>query len=148
MNGIALAHPFLVQPLADGKNDPIASLGLSDLLAQGRAGSLGPKEPEHRRIKIEIGAERGGNVEGVGLVEHLVFVVSGKSAGEAIHPLSLIRDSFFRGFRHWRWPGKAEWLFEGEPKAAGSVLGRMRRPIGSLCLRHVCFLRPRLLWMA
>ena len=98
MNGITLAHPFLVQSLANRKDNAIASLGLSNHLAEEMAVSLRAKEPQYCGIKIEIGTQRGGNVERADFVEHLVLCASGKSSGEAIHPLSLIRDSFREGF--------------------------------------------------
>ena len=78
MNGVALANPFLVQPLADRKDHAIASRGLSNHLAEEMAVSLWPQKLQHRGIEVEIGAQRGGNVERVGLMEHLVLGASGK----------------------------------------------------------------------
>ncbi len=98
MNSVALAHPFLVQPLTDRKDHAIASLGLSNHLAEEMAVSLWPQEPQYQGIEIEIGTQRCGNVERVGLMEHWVLCASGKSSGEAINPLSLIRDSFREDF--------------------------------------------------
>jgi len=59
---------------------------------------LWPQQPQYRGIKIVIGEQRGRTVERVGLVKHLVLCASGKSSGEAINPLALIRVSFREDF--------------------------------------------------
>lgn len=142
MNSVALAHPFLMQPLTERKDHAIASLGLSNHLAEEMAVSFWPQQPQDRGIKIVIGAQRGRNVERVGLVKHSVLCAYGRSSGEAINPLSLIRGSFREDFAvALAWQG---WMaVGGKPNASGSVRGRMRRSKGMLCQGHFCYLRPR-----